>query len=169
MGHALGASHIAHGPREKFGVVLFKRIYQVLDDYLVVGIGEKLGSVPGSVVLFVHAITSYFPRHLPGESYVSLLACLVAAAQQHNHPLLANSVVDAIALTDIDAKFADPASDRTVVPEIAPFNTVKATCDSCLCSLVAQPSQPAQESIAHYYFVSHKGIVSQRIHQANRF
>ena len=99
--------------------------------------------------------------------YVSLLACLFAATQQDNYPLLSNSVVDAIALTDINPEFADASPDGTMVAEVAVSNAPDATCDSRPRSVVAQPIQPPEESFALDYFISRLDIVSKWRQNAN--
>ena len=110
-----------------------------------------------------HVITLDFTRHLLSASYISLLARFVATAEQNNHSLSSNSVVDAIALTDINAEFADASADRPMVAEIALFNSVDSDYDLRLRSPVAQSSKPMQEAITLYYIVVHSAIVSKRI------
>ena len=114
-----------------------------------------------------HTITSDVCRHPLGPSYVSLLARLVATPEQDNHSLLADRIVDAIALADIDTEFTDTTSDRPVVPGIAFLNAVDANQDLRLCPLVSQPSQPAQESITFGHFIFHSYIVSKRRQPSN--
>ena len=156
-GHTLGACHIAYSPHEVGRVVLFERSFQILDDYLV--IGEKICTVPGCIFFLGHVITLDFTRHLPSASYISLLARLVATAEQNNHSLSSNSAVDAIALTDINAEFADASADRPMVAEIALFNPVDSDYDLRLRSPVAQSSKPMQEAVTLYYIVVHSAIL----------
>ena len=80
---------------------------------------------------------------------------------------MADRVVDAIALADIDTEFTDTTPDRPVIPEIAFLNAVDANQDLRLCPFVAQPSQPAQESITFDHFIFHAYIVSKRRQPSN--
>jgi hypothetical protein len=75
-----------------------------------------------------------------GLPYVSLLTGLIAATNQDDHPVLADSVANPIAWSNIDTEFTNSAADRYMVAKVAFFDATKPGQDGGSCALVTQLS-----------------------------
>ena len=155
-GHAFGPRHVAEGLGEVPGVMFLQGGVEVLDQRLV-GV-EEIHHI--EFLEFDRAHLNLL-RHLLGLPYISPLAGLVSATEQDDDRLLANGVVDAVALADIDSKLADAAANRSVVAKVAVLNALQTGKDRRSSTEVTQSNEPLLEDLRvdelHTRIVSHKG------------